>query len=635
MSLIKLNKYTLLETGTPDKIHFYIEASMLDKEINKKENDLHITFEITKEKEDKLYDMHIFLINKNREIVYRSYSVYLKEIDKYNYAILDSRNDITHAEVMPKNTINFNTLDYNTLTKLLASVEEFTNMVPDLTAALKNYKEEINVEKEVALTIDIPTPTNYFHNVVGNNILLFEQVVANEKEQDITNRLLSQAKKRFEVVLNNDYDKKLSLLNLMSFLLNKVKSTSLIPKPIIKDTELKIDTNKEELSLDELQNTLNSFIKQEDLDSDNIISERIHYILESKPKLKEITNFVKVIFTDNEYVDTKRRVRAIKEETLKDLLINSFIEETYLPLPRNEVLIYHLKNSKTIDFLCVISLDLIYNLYKTYKYNSIDENVESVKLLEDTLKLYDDKNISAESYIKITIEIITMMYLYYLKNINSKALMFNKGDYIIDLGYYKGEFDIKIINKNTNKIHGKLIKITEDISKEINDALHKNEKAFIDYINNLIHQNLYIALVRQKLIIDMKDQTHKGIKYILRRPSNQNIFECSFPIEDILLILMNPNKKKTISKKVEEEIKEDPNYKYNIPVKDYEYIIRKSDTIAKIMENSPLKNKDYQEITKLYKKLQTVEDDKKTDFLLKLASLFKIEITDIKKENIE
>ena len=57
-----LNKYTTVEKGKVDKINFYLQAAMLEKDTYKKNNSLHVTFELKKEKEDKLYDMHIFVM---------------------------------------------------------------------------------------------------------------------------------------------------------------------------------------------------------------------------------------------------------------------------------------------------------------------------------------------------------------------------------------------------------------------------------------------------------------------------------------------------------------------------------------------------------------------------------------------
>ena len=627
-----LNKYTIIEKGNIDKIHFYIESAMLDKDI-KKNNSLHVTFEIKKEKEDKVYDMHIFLINKNRETVYRSYSIYLKQIDENYYAILKNKSDIKHAEILPSSTINFNTLDFSSFKKLLSTSEEFTNMIPELTKSLKDYKEEMNDEKEAALTIDIPTPINYYHNVVGNAIITFEEIIATEEEQDITNKILNLAKKNFEVVMTNDYDKILSLINLEAYALFKAKSESLIPQDILKDSELKTDTNKEELELEELLNTLKNFIYDEDPNKDNIISERIHYILEEKPRLDEITNYVKIILAADKYINKKRRVRAVSEFDLKELLIKSFIDETYLPLPRNEVLVYHLDNN-VVDFIVVISLDLIIKLFNTYKLNAAGDNEKSCLLYNDVNRLINNKNITKESYVVILIEIISMMYLYYLKNINQKSLLFNRGELIINLDYYKGNYDIKIINKNTKKEFGKFIKLNEVATKEIKESLDKGERYFTEYMNYIVYNNLYNALMNQSLTIEMKSLTHKGIKYILRRPVKENIFECNFPIQSIISLLISPNKPRAVREKEVEEV--DTHYIYNIPISDYEYIVRKADTISKIMENSPINNKDYVQIVKYYEKLRNAKDDqKKTEILLKLAELFKIEITDIKKEDNE
>ena len=153
-------------------------------------------------------------------------------------------------------------------------------------------------------------------------------------------------------------------------------------------------------------------------------------------------------------------------------------------------------------------------------------------------------------------------------------------------------------------------------------------------MNYIVYNNLYNALMNQSLTIEMKSLTHKGIKYILRRPVKENIFECNFPIQLIISLLISPNKPRAVREKEVEEV--DTHYIYNIPISDYEYIVRKADTISKIMENSPINNKDYVQIVKYYEKLNNTKDEKKkTEILLKLAELFKIEITDIKKEDNE
>ena len=235
---------------------------------------------------------------------------------------------------------------------------------------------------------------------------------------------------------------------------------------------------------------------------------------------------------------------------------------------------------------------------------------------------------------KYHIDFLIKFYLYYIKNINPKSLLFNRGELIINLDYYKGNYDIKIINKNTKKEFGKYIKLTEEVTKEIKESLDKGERFFTEYMNYIVYNNLYNALMNQSLTIEMKSLTHKGIKYILRRPVKENIFECNFPIQSIISLLISPNKPRAVREKEVEEV--DTHYIYNIPISDYEYIVRKADTISKIMENSPINNKDYVQIVKYYEKLNNTKDEKKkTEILLKLAELFKIEITDIKKEDNE
>ena len=139
------------------------------------------------------------------------------------------------------------------------------------------------------------------------------------------------------------------------------------------EKDIKCDTNKTSIEYEDLEYILNSFInslKEEEIELRgdlNIIQERIEYILTSKPKQKEIKEFIKVILIDDKYQDTTKRNRSIKEDTLKDLIINSFLNTTYRPLPRNQVLLYNETNNN-IDFVCIASLDMIYTLLKTYNY---------------------------------------------------------------------------------------------------------------------------------------------------------------------------------------------------------------------------------------------------------------------------
>ena len=139
----------------------------------------------------------------------------------------------------------------------------------------------------------------------------------------------------------------------------------------------------------DLDNLLNSFIeslKQETTINEelNIIEERIEYALSTKPKLKVITDFIKIILIDDKYVDQSKRNRSIEESLLKELIINSLTNYNYRPLPRNQVLLYT-ENDNKIDFIAIISLDLIEKLLHTYKVNTKDN-----KVYENILKTIDN-----------------------------------------------------------------------------------------------------------------------------------------------------------------------------------------------------------------------------------------------------
>ena len=97
---INLNDYTLLKDSGKEIINFYPEAAILKQKVEKITDTLYITFEINKDPKAKVSIMYVTLINSDNEELYKSYSIYLKEVSLYKYVILNSMNDIDDAEIM-------------------------------------------------------------------------------------------------------------------------------------------------------------------------------------------------------------------------------------------------------------------------------------------------------------------------------------------------------------------------------------------------------------------------------------------------------------------------------------------------------------------------------------------------------
>lgn len=616
--ITNLNNYTLLEQSIIDKIYFYPESAISNTKIKRKNDNLCVLFAIEKEKYTPLFKMNTTLINDGK-IIYECYSLYLKRLEPYKYVVLNNKNDYLHAEILPKEIIDFNTLEYDSFIKILKENQELSKMIPELTNALKSNMNNLEIEKKVATKIDIPSPTHYYQNITGYQVDFLEKQITPEEELNLSKKILKNIKTNFEVVLYEKSQMTTAYLALYAILLNKVKSSKLKPKEILDSKELKLDTNKINLSYQDLNTILSSIINQlkdENLDTfeRNIIQERIEYIITSKPHLKEFKNYLKVILADDKYINFNKRNRTIYENQLKELLINSLVNQNYRPLPRNQILIYNMIDQNNIDFICLISIDKLYDLLKTYKCNSSIENKKTFTLLNSLSSLINDTKIKNNQHlIEISIYLIIMMNIYYYHNVNSNNLLFNKGDYILKLDYIRGNFDIKVINRNTNTKYGHFIKLTPATKEIIKTSLDKSEKTFINTMNKIAYNSLSKCL--QDLAIDIiyKEISNTNIQVKFRRALNQDIFDFSCNLFVLLDILTNTKTIKPKVKEIEEEpiIEDKKDTKYGLPKEEYEYLIRKSNTITNIMQTNPIPNKDYQEISNLYQEFTTAKEDNK------------------------
>ncbi|MGN1372118.1 MAG: hypothetical protein ACI4XM_07595 [Candidatus Coprovivens sp.] len=630
-----INDYTLIEKGSVvNNIYFYPHYAMIKQKIRSKKNQICVLFELRREKEPHIYCLYTYLLDKEGNKVFYAYSLYLKEIERYKYIIINNKNDANHADVIKKEIIDFNTLNYDNFLTILSNNYELSKMIPDLKEALEEKAESLIKERKKATYIDIPSPKNYYQNVTGYLVDEIEQQVTNEDELNISQSILKNIKKNFEVVLHNKYQTNLAFTAIYATIIGKVKSIHLKETDILEAKDLKTDTNKTSISYQDLNYILNSFINnideqppiKEDL---NIVQERIEYILTSKKRLKEITNYIKVILIDDKYIDPTKRNRSINEKSLKELIIKGFANYTYRPLPRNEVLLYN-EDNNVIDFVAIISLDMIIPLLKTYKLNTSEENkeyIEYLKTIENIIIKGQKKKTERTLPVSIITTIHLMLYNYY--NINDKALLFDKGQFILKLDYNQGTYDIKVINRDTEKKHGKIYKLNQETTTNIKQALDKNEKQFNIALNKIIYDNIKNSLntLNYHIIIDNLSNNDVLIKIL--KSSKENYFECTFNLGELLLIISSIKniKDKPLKQETPEEqpiIEEDSPIEETsnkLSKEEKEYIIRKSNTIVTIMNTKPIDNKNYLKVVELYQKLNEVSKEEQEEILKELKKL--------------
>lgn len=623
--ILNINNYTLIEPGDiVSNIYFYPSYAMTNQVIRSKKRQICVLFELRKEKEASLYSMYTYLLDKEGNKVFHAYSLYLREIEKYKYVILKSKNDANHADVIKKEIINFNTLDYNSFIDILSNNAELAKMVPDLVEALEEKAESLIKEKKEAKHIDIPNRQNYYQNVIGYLINEIEEQITTEDEIELSREILKNIKKNFEVVLYDKYQLHLAYISVYATILDKVRSTHLNVESILEAKDLKTDTNKTSLECKDLDTILNSFInnlKEEDkiLEDLNIVQERIEYILTTKPKLKEITKYIKIILIDDKYVDPSRRNRSIDELTLKELIMRSFANFTYRPLPRNQVLLYTEENS-TINFIAIVSLDMIYDLFKTFRLNTDEDNKFHLEVL-NTIDNIISKNQKKKSERTLSLNITTILHLliYNYKNLNSKILLFDKGQHILKLDYNAGAYDIKIIDRITEKKDGKVCKFDEVANELVRKSLNKGEKSFNTIINKIILQSIEASITKLNYKVNIKELSNSDIFLEITKPSKNNYFECNFNIGEFLLLISLLKKPKvkntTIEDEEVEEITEEEPVLATMSKEEKEYILRKAKTIVDIMNTKPLNNEDYYKVVDLYAELEG-KNTKETEAIL-------------------
>ena len=614
---INLNDYTLLKDSAKETINFFPESAILKQKVEKTKDTLYINFEIEKDPKTKVNIMYVTLISSDNEELYKSYSIYLKEISLYKYIILDSINDYADAEVMPSLIIDFNKLNYNNFLDILSKNKDLSRMIPELKKALENDIKALSDAKNIAEIINIQSPLNYYQNVTGFLINEIETLIANENEEEISRTILKTFKKKYEIALKDPNQINLSFLSLLANVLSKIKSNNLTPKKVLETNDLKTDTNKEYITYKDLNNILNSIIEKEksrkpipgDL---NIIQERIVYLIETKPRIKEFTKLLKVIVSHDKYLGDNKRVRTVDETKLKDILIKALTNLTYRTLPRNQILIYNLEEN--VDFIAIISQDMIAELLGTYyiNRNTSKEYLDMYKRLNEIVS--DPNPKKDELYLKILVNNIIAMNLYYYKNVSNNILLIDKGDAIINLDYKEGEYDISIINKNTNKKYASLSKINEDTKDLIKIELRNGEKNFTSLINKIIYQNLYSNLTSLSIEITIDELTHKGIIVKFPKTLKEDVFSGEVDLETLLLIFtqLKELKKKKVVETEELAIPEPEPVQEEEPTMKQEeinQIIRKASAIAEVMNTRPINNENYKKIAEIYNEYRATKNE--------------------------
>ncbi len=609
-----LNKYTLIERDSKeDRIIFYPEFAINGVEIKRPLDTLRVKFVITKGNDPQLYVMHVSLVNKGDIELYNSYSIYLKQTNEYKYILLKTLNDFDNADILPRAVIDFETIDYNEFLKALTNNEELQKMVPALKKALEENITDLEEEQRKVQTINIPSPSNYYQNISGSIINEIEKVIANKEEKKLSDKILKNVYKNYRALLHDKYQYQLFNISMYATYLSRIKSNMLKPRNILETKDLKLDTNKQEITYQDFDEIMCNFIDYlrtqsavtEDL---NIIQERIEYIITYKPRIKEFKNYAKIIMCDDKFIDKNKRVRAIKESELKELILRSLSNQTYRPIPRNQVILYNIEDKNIINFIGVFSLDKIMEILGTYKTTNNEEIKQSKKKFEIVEKIIKNEPVTKnEIYIKLLIEELLTINVYCYKNV-PRILILSKGEYILNLDYKKGEYDINIINKNSRKSYGKLIKLSDTTKLLIKTSLRKNENAFISLINSLVLKNIDQVLLNDSIKYNITKLTHRGINIQFGKATKEDILSINMPLDALLTILSTTRFSKIIA--ADETMEDDDILIEDIDQEEREYILRKSNTIAKIMETTPLDNETYKKIADLYTKYTESNDEK-------------------------
>ena len=159
-----------------------------------------------------------------------------------------------------------------------------------------------------------------------------------------------------------------------------------------------------------------------------------------------------------------------------------------------------------------------------------------------------------------------------------------------------------------------------------------DEKSFNKYINDLIYKNFAYSLDNLNIDIKINDLTNNDIKIKINRSINKDSFDCAFTMGEFLNILSNikiSQPKEIKQEEVIEEIEviEEPTTEVEeerlISQEEYDFIIRKSHTIANILETTNIQNDIYEKVVELYNSIEKATKKDKEKIVLQIKELLK------------
>lgn len=621
--LVNLNDCTLIDkNANVIDIYFYPAHSITKTKVTKIEKELCIRFLIER-RPDGLCDMHCSLVTDYDKEIYNSYNMLSKEVDNNKFAFVREIDDSSNAEILPKGVIDFNILSYDYFIDVLKENKDLKKLIPYLAEHLKNNIEKLQSVQESIEHINVMGPSSFYQNTIAYFVDRIEELSHSEDEQDLKKKILENIKKNFDLVFVKDQLQiDLTYINLIAIIIKNIKSEFIKPISYLEAKELQCDLLKDNISLSELQDILDNIEQDYREDSKKEISsvnERIKFFLKTKPYIKEFKNYMKIIIAGSSYIKDDDSSGLVDEEKLKDVIVNCLTNFNYRSLERNLVLLYN-KNEDNSDFICIASVDFIFSLLQTYRLNSQVENQVYIKDYKILLNLYRNNDQSSdEEKIRIYILLILMLNVYYYKNFGSLTL-FNKGEYILKLEFKKGEYDIQAINRDTEEVIGKLVKISDTKKDEIKQALDKNEKSFNELINSILLENIAENIYLGTVNTDVNSLKHKDIVIYLTKNRKKDIFDLTVTLDELLLLLTEfkpisdtKKQKKPVKKKDSEEVVIIENDKE----KDKAFVLRKADTIYNIMEINEIDSDEYKKIASLYKNYLSEDDSTKKNSIYK------------------
>ena len=608
-NIVNLNDFTLLEDN---KIYFYPENAINNTKITKKSSKLCVLFELNSNKGQT--NMYIHLYDKDNIKIYSSYSILLEEISPYNFLIINGSKN--------KNTIDFKNLNYKSFLKFLRDNKDLVNMIEELKNGLEDKKNILNNKKEDINKLSVTNILSYFQNINGFLINKIENVLSireGTEDYDLSKIILRNIRNNSKLVIHNEADTNLIYYSLYSIFLKNIKSNHLRPKDILDIKDLKVDTNKTMIPLEEFTKFLASF-EDSSKTIESLVGERIIYILDDKKNIKEYKNYLKVIMCDDLFIDNDKKIRSIKEISLKDLIIDSLSSYNYYPLTKNRVLLYNVVDNN-VNFVTIISIDLILDLFKTYKINNTPEYKNKTELFNSLVKLINDDKVDKKELLELYILLLLNINIYCHKNIEHN-IIFDSEKLMLNYEFKNGKPVISIID-STKKKYAHLAFLSTEAESEINKSIKKSEKAFKTVANKYIYNSLERNLDKLSIGINIDDITHDGVHLKFGKKLDVNVFKGTIDLGE-LLVSMSSIKRKKMKIINEENIDREISYVYGLSKDEYDYIMRNAKEIATIMEIKDLDNPIYKEIVQIYNEFSNYNDNMKEEKLSRLKKLLEI-----------